>query len=183
MKNKFHLITVLVLALIRSSGVFAYTYSTAAGTIGVAEPTGDVVSWNATTQPDWDSILDDLAPENKTCGNVPIGDLFTVTPDTTYSGDLVDKVYLANSGNLTKTYQSLNMELYLEGSVEAGETPNYRLLTLENGMATFRLEDGGSGNHTLSVSGGDYTLNSREPSEWEAGWTVSPEFYCEVTQR
>jgi len=135
-KNKFYLIPVLVLALIRSSGVFAYTCSTAAGTIGVAEP-----------------------------------------------GDLVDKVYLANSGNLTKAYQYLNMKLYLEGSVEAGETPNYRLLTLENGMATFRLEDGGSDNHTLPVSGGDYTLNSREPSEWEAGWTVSPEFYCEVTQR
>ncbi len=117
-------------------------------------------------------------------GDVPIGDLFVVYPHADYSGDLAVKVYLANTGNLTKAYQSLNMELYLEGSVEAGEAPDYQLLTLENGVAAFTLiEGGGSGNQTLSVTGGDYTLTSREISEWEEGWTVTPEFYCEVTQR
>ena len=116
-------------------------------------------------------------------GNVPIGDLFEVTPHADYAGDLSVKVYLANTGNLAKAYRSLNMELYLEGSVEAGETPNYRLLTLNNGVATFTIESGGSDNHTLSVIGGDYELNSDDPSGWEAGWTVTPEIYCEATQR
>ncbi len=116
-------------------------------------------------------------------GNVPTGDLFEVTPHANYTGDLAVKVYLANTGNLTKAYQSLNMELYLEGSVEAGETPNYRLLTLENGVATFKIEDGGSDNHTLSVTGGDYYLVSDNISAWEVGWTVIPELYCEATQR
>ena len=113
-------------------------------------------------------------------GNVPLGNLFKVTPHADYSGDLQARVYLVNTGNLTKAYQSLNMELYLEDSVEA---PNYRLLTLENGVATFNLEGGAGDNHTLSVTGGDYYLNSRDPLEWEEGWTVIPELYCEVTQR
>jgi len=109
-------------------------------------------------------------------GDVSTGDLFVVTPNVDYTGDLAVKVYLANTGNLTKAYQSLNMELYLEGS-------EMRLLTLENGVATFWLDNAGSDNRTLSVTGGDYTLTSREISEWEVDWTVTPELYCEVTQR
>ncbi len=116
-------------------------------------------------------------------GNVPTGDLFEITPHVDYSGDLAVKVYLANTGSLTKAYQSLNMELYLEGSVEAGKTPNYRLLTLNNGAATFAIEGGGSDNHTLSVTGGDYYLVSDNISAWEAGWSVTPEIYCQTTQR
>jgi len=113
-------------------------------------------------------------------GNVSIGDLFEVSPHAAYNGDLAVKVYLTNTDNLTKAYQYLNMELYLEGSVEA---PGYRLLTLGNGVATFKLEDGGGDNYTLSVNGGDYCLTSREPLEWEGAWTVTPELYCEVSQR
>jgi hypothetical protein len=116
-------------------------------------------------------------------GNIPTGDLFIVTPNADYTGDLAVRMYLVNTDNLTRAYKSLNMESYLEGSVEAGQTPNYRSLTLENGVATFWLNNAGSDNRTLSVIGGTYTLTSREPLEWEEGWTVSPELYCEVTQR
>ena len=116
-------------------------------------------------------------------GNTSTDNLFTVTPNADYTGDLSVKVYLVNTGNLTRAYQSFNMNVYLEGSVEAGQTPNYRSLTLENGVAAFWLDNAGSASRTLSVTGGTYTLTSREPSEWEADWTVTPEFYCEVTQR
>ena len=117
-------------------------------------------------------------------GNTPTGALFIVTPSANYTGDLGVRVYLTNTGNLTKAYSYLNMQLYLEGSLEADKMPNYQVLTLENGVASFGLEVGGSDNYTLSVTtGGDYCLNSREPLEWEAGYTVTPELYCEVTQR
>ncbi len=116
-------------------------------------------------------------------GNTPTGDLFIVTPNDDYTGDLAVKVYLLNSGNLTRAYQQLNMNLYLEGSVEAGQIPNYRVLTIENGVATFKIEGGGNGDHVLSVIGGNYTLTSREISEWEQDWAVAPDLYCEVTQR
>jgi len=116
-------------------------------------------------------------------GNTPTDDLFEVTPHADYTGDLIVSVYLVDTDNVTKAYKYLNMELYLEGSVEAGKTPNYRVLNLANGVATFSIEDSVSDNYTLSVIGGDYTLNSREPNEWEAGWTVTPELYCEARQR
>ena len=108
------------------------------------------------------------------------GDLFVISPNPSYTGDLVVNVYLTNTGALIKAYQYLNMKLYLEGSVEA---PDYRLLAPENGVATFNLENCAGGSHTLSVIGGSYCLDSRDSDEWEAGWTVTPEFYCEATQR
>jgi hypothetical protein len=116
-------------------------------------------------------------------GNTPTGDLFAVIEDSGYSGDLQVRVYLTNTAALQKAYDELNMELYLEDSEEAGETPDYQLLTLENGVATFTLKDPIGNSHTLSVTGGTYTLTSRETSEWEAGWTVTPELFCEATQR
>ncbi len=116
-------------------------------------------------------------------GSVPIDDLFDITPDANFTGDLAVKVYLTNSGALAKAYQYLNMNLYLEGSVEAGETPNYQVLTLENGWVTFNLKDYAPGTYTLSVTGGDYSLVSRDTSEWEEGWTVTPELYCHIVQR
>ena len=116
-------------------------------------------------------------------GDVPTGDLFEITPDSAYTGDLLVQVYLTNADDLTKAYHYLNMKLYLEGSVEAGETPNYQLLTLDNGAATFNLPSGGGINHTLSVIGGSYGLNSSDPYEWGEGWSVTPELCCEATQR
>jgi hypothetical protein len=116
-------------------------------------------------------------------GSVPTDDLFDITPHTDFSGDLAVRVYLTNTGALAKAYQYLNMDLYLESSVEAGETPNYRTLTLENGWVTFNLKDFTPGNtYTLSVTG-DYELVSRDTSEWEEGWTVTPELYCQIVQR
>jgi len=116
-------------------------------------------------------------------GSVPTGDLFDITPHTSFSGDLAVKVYVTNTGDLAKAYDYLNMNLYLEGSVEAGETPNYRTLTLENGVVTFNLKDYSPDTYTLSVTGGDYELVSRDTSEWEEGWTVTPELYCQIVQR
>jgi hypothetical protein len=116
-------------------------------------------------------------------GNTPTDDLFDINPHPDYSGDLLVRVYLVNTDNLTKAYKYLNMNLYLEGSLEAGKTPNYQVLNLENGVASFSIDGATSSAYTLSVTGGDYRLTSREISEWAADYTVTPELYCEVTQR
>ncbi len=143
MTRKFKLILALLLALIISGGVYAYTYTTAGGIIGVAEPTGDFATCSneTATQPDWTSVLADLASDNKTYGDVPTGDLSIITPDFAYSGDLMVGVYLTNTGSLIKAYQHLNMKVYMSGSAEAEETPNYQVITLQNGQANFSLED------------------------------------------
>jgi len=141
-KSKFRLLIALMIALVLSSGSYAYTFTTDQVTVGVAEPLGDVVSCNATeTQPDWSTVLSDLSSEGKTQGEVPAGDIFTINPDASFGGDIIAKVYLSNSGDLAKAYSYFNAKLYLNGSVESGGTPSYRLLTLQNGEATLTLED------------------------------------------
>ena len=179
MKKKFQLIMALLLVLIISGGVYAYAYTTAGGTIGITDPTEEAfASVNTTeTQPDWNSVLDDLASDNKTCGEVPNGNLFDISPSAAYSGDLVTNVYLANAANLTKAYRYLNMKLYLGASEEAGETPNYRMLTLQNGETGFTMEqlqpvagtwtqtseadfEGGTLNQVEVISPGDVILNT-----------------------
>ena len=135
---------------------------------------------NCQTTQVWTDVDYDYLP---TTGSVPTGDLFEVYENPGYSGDLAVRVYLANTGALKKAYESLDMRLYLEDSVEAGQTPNYQELTLDSGVASFTLKDPVSDNHTLSVTGGSYVLVSENMSDWEAGWTVTPELYCEATQR
>ncbi len=116
-------------------------------------------------------------------GNTPTGDLFEVNEHPDYGGDLNVRVYLTNTAALLKAYEYLNMELYLEDSEEAGQTPNYQLLTPSIGWVSFTLKDPVSDNHVLSITGGDYGLVSAYTAEWEAGWTITPELYCEVAQR
>ncbi|HLB27695.1 MAG TPA: hypothetical protein VJK47_00630, partial [Dehalococcoidales bacterium] len=116
-------------------------------------------------------------------GSVPAGDLFTIFPNSSYTGDFSVKLYLINTNNVTKAYKSVNVRVYLAGSVESGQSPNYRTLTLGNGMVAFWLNNAGSDNRTMSVTGGTYELTSREPLEWSANWSVTPEFFLEVTQR
>jgi len=37
--------------------------------------------------------------------------------------------------------------------------------------------------YTVEITGGGYCLISDNTSEWGAGWTTTPDLYCEVTQR
>ncbi len=111
-------------------------------------------------------------------GEVPEDNLFMVTPHPEYPGDLSVKVYLINTGALVKAYQYLNMKLSLVGANE-----DFQLLSRDNGVATFSLEGYSDGTLPLSVTGGSYHLVSGKSSEWGDGWNITPEFYCEVTQR
>ncbi len=116
-------------------------------------------------------------------GNTPTDDLYEITAHTDYSGNLQVRVYLTNTDALQKAYDYIDMYLYLENSQEAGESPSYQLMNLQDGVATFNLVGISGGSYTLSITGGTYQLLSRETSEWGAGWTVTPEFYSEATQR
>ena len=118
-----------------------------------------------------------------TLGGVPLGDLFKITPNADYTGDLLVKIYLMNTNDLIKAYQYLNMTVYTTNSLEAGETPNYKVLSLENGVVEFNIMGGMATYYKVSVTGGSYSLISNNPANWGSGYTVTPEFYCEVTQR
>lgn len=116
-------------------------------------------------------------------GPVPTGGLFTVTPEATFTGDLTVSLYLLNTDELLKAYRYLNIQTYLVDSVEAGESPDFRVLSLTNGTATFTIEGGTASSYDLNVVGGGYAVISDNISGWAPGWSVTPEFYCEVSQR
>ncbi len=161
MKRKLYLIVALAISAIICGGTYAYTFTTASATITPTATSGDVATVEeAVSQPDWQSILDDLASENKTQGEAPSGDLFTVIPNSAYTGDLDAKVYLANTDKLSKAYQYLNMKVYMQGSEEADEDPNYQLLTLDNGQVGFSLQD-------ISATSGNWTQTLQ--AHFEAG--------------
>ena len=118
-----------------------------------------------------------------TQSEVPLGKLFDITPHPDYTGDLNVKIYLTNTAELIRSYSYLNMQLYVAKSVEAQEHPAYRVLSLENGVASFNIEGGSARLYTVEVWGGAYRVISSDVTEWGAGWSVVPEVYCEVTQR
>ena len=195
MNRKLILTVAIFLAFVITAGTYAYTYSvTASTTFAVTQAGGEIAtSEPASYAPDWYSVLAGLhgvddgkgkdKDKGKIKGEVPTGDLFVVTTHPDYTGDLLVKVYLTNTGDLVKAYQYLNMKLYLDGSMEVFEEPGYLLLTLDNGVAYFNLEGSNGGSRTIAVIGGSYGLISNKPDKWQDGWTVIPEFFCEVAPR
>ena len=116
-------------------------------------------------------------------GSAPPGDVYDITPHPEYTGDLMLKVYLLNTADLLKAYQYLNMKVYVANSLEAEKTPDYQVLSIENGLVMFNIEGGSADDYTVEIIGGSYRLVSGDISEWSEGWSVTPEFYLEVTQR
>lgn len=118
-----------------------------------------------------------------TQGEVPLGELFDITPHEEYSGDLLVKLYLTNTADLLKAYQYINMKVYMADTLEAGETPDYQVLSIETGVILFNIEGGTAEDYTIEITGGSYRLLSDDSSQWGQGWSITPEFYCEVGQR
>jgi hypothetical protein len=118
-----------------------------------------------------------------TQGDLPTGNLFTVTPNPAFTGDMQFRIYLMNTGELLKAYKYLNIELLVEHSLEADKIPHYQVLTMENGVAQFNIQGGSAATYIIEAHGGGYRLTSDNPADWGTGWTITPEFYLEVSQR
>jgi hypothetical protein len=116
-------------------------------------------------------------------GAVPCGGLFDIIPESEETGDLFVKVYLTNAAELLKAYRHLNMKVYLADSLESQQSPAYQVLSTESEEVTFNVEGGYSESYLVEITGGSYCLVSSHSFEWEEGWSIVPEFYCEVTQR
>ncbi len=178
-------LTCFLLALALTGGAFAYTYTTASATITA---TGD--SDFAAIEPSDNISGFSTNVFGKHRGDIPTSDIFDITPDADYTGDMVVKVYLTNADELSKAYQYLNMKLQLNDSADAN-TANatghtFQLLTLDNAVVTFDLQNpsGAGSPYHVYLNDGGYMTNSRGGVlDWSAGYSVSPFLYCEVTQR
>ena len=99
MEKKFYLLVALSFILIISGGIYAYTYTTAIGTVTTPTPTGDIATVNATeSQPTWSDVT---TPVNDDVILRPAGtgdetDVKYQYPDT---GEHWDKVDEATSDN------------------------------------------------------------------------------------
>jgi hypothetical protein len=116
-------------------------------------------------------------------GDAPQGFLYNIYPHAQYTGDLQVKLYLTNTADLIKAYQYLNLKIYVSDSIEAGYTPNYKILSLESGVVEFSIRGGAATQYLVSVTGGSYSLISNNPAEWGTGYTLTPEIYLEMAQR
>ena len=172
------LIIAVAVVLAVTGGVFATTYTSATATIGVTAVQSDFAAVTAAN-------VTALAPTvfGNYAGTWASGTLFTVTPDSSYTGDLVIKAYLVNTGALSRYYEHLNMELRFWSStnVTADEQGISQVITLDNSEATFTWANGtGTGPYKVQLLGGGYRLH---PWKSMSGGSVQPQLWLEITQR
>ncbi|MFC1903268.1 hypothetical protein ACFLXJ_06425 [Chloroflexota bacterium] len=173
--KKFVIIALAAL-LIVTGGMFAFTFTTATTTIGVSAPTSDfatVTAGNVT------------APTvfGKFTGTWPTSDVYIITPDPAYTGDLVITVYLVNTGQLIRQYQHLNMVLEFQdtNNATADEQGEIQVLNLQNAEVLFTWSSGnGTSPYSVKLTGGGYRLH---PFKSLTGGSYQPQIWCEITQR
>jgi len=186
-KNKrgFYFATALLVALVASGGLFAFTYTTASITGVLTAGNEDFATISVGTSTNW---TDTNATKiiGRTWGIWNTGKtLFTITPTANYTGDLHVKVYLTNAGELSHAYKHLNMKLQCSGS-ENATGHSFQLLTLENAEVAFDIGTLAV-SHNVTLEGGTYHVLSYDPLPWSTAsgvaYSVTPELYCEVEPR
>jgi hypothetical protein len=109
--------------------------------------------------------------------------MFTITPDPSYTGDLVIRVYLVNAGQLVRYYQHVNMSLQFTDntSATADEQGTIQVLNLQNAEVLFTWANGTGGSpYSVDLVGGSYRLH---PFKTLAGGSYQPQVWMEITQR
>ncbi len=176
--KKILIIALIALAVI-TSGTFAYTFTTATATIAVNAPTSDFATITTSS-----NISEPEAVFGKFTGTWPPNTLFEIDPDTNYTGDLVIKVYMVNTGELIRQYHHLNMTLEFwsgTGNTTADEQGAAQVLNLQNAEVLFTWSNGtGESPYKVQLTGGGYRLH---PFKTLTGGGYQPQIWCEVTQR
>ncbi len=185
-----YLVAALLTALIATTSIFAYGYLTATITLVPGEETDFAKVETFTTPPAYTVDWTTAHIMGRYKGSVSSGDLFKITRNPDYTGDLLVKVYITNANKLVKGFQFLNMEIQLRDALGSGGniidkqyldiSQSYQLLTLENGVVTFQLQNTASPAYVY-LSGGSY-----HSTPWGWAWIgqqyVSPNLYCEISQ-
>ncbi|MEE9365259.1 MAG: hypothetical protein V3W44_01100 [Dehalococcoidales bacterium] len=171
------LIIALIALVVVTGGMFAYTFTTATATIGVVAPTSDFANVTAGGNITAPTVF------GKFTGTWPSNTLYEITPDASYTGDLVIKVYMVNTGQLIRQYQHINMTLEFQDSTNstADEQGVIQVLNLQNAETLFTWSNGtGTGPYKVQLTGGGYRLH---PFKTLTGGSYQPQIWCEITQR
>ena len=184
------LITTLLAALALTGGTLGYTFiSNSVSFTEVTAAGGDFakVSANISDQPEWTTW-------GFFRGTTGGGTLFDIdTANSTYTGDLVATVSIANGDELSTVYRVLSMKITcydsgnnlidINSDNTADADTDFALLTLRNGAVDiFINQDGGSDVYTVKLESGYYNSHI-----WGGGWgggnPQQPVLYCDVGQR
>ena len=168
-KGLFFIGAILLAAAI-TGGIFAYGATTATITLGLTADS-DFASVAAGTAPVWNVF-------GSYKGNVKTGTLFTITPDTDWSGDMATVLTLANAQELVAAYRILvfEIEVYDATPAQVGTT---EYLTLGKGDIDIEFTQATAGPYTVEITGGFYITHRGGFSDDDA----SPDIYCQVLQR
>jgi len=145
------------------------------------------VTANATTPPNWNTFG---FFRGQLGGPYTLFDIDTA--NSTYTGDLVTTVSIANGDLLSKVYRVLSMKITaydgdgnlidINSDNTASASTDFALLTLRNGAVDlFINQDGGSDIYTIKLESGYYVSHI-----WGLGWPTAyqqPTLFCDVGQR
>ena len=171
-------IIVIAVVLLITGGAYASTFTAATATVGVTLIDTDFVTATAAN-------LTDLVPTvyGDYTGTWSSGTLFTVNPHASYTGDLLIRAYLTNTGELTRYYEHLNMTLrfWSSDNTTADEQGISQVLSIDNSEASFSWANGtGTGPYKVELLGGGFRLH---PWKTVSGGSIQPQVWLEITQR
>jgi hypothetical protein len=114
-------------------------------------------------------------------GNVTTGDLFTITPETDFTGDMVALITLTNASDLVSAYRVLVFEVEIYDSAGTpAQVGTTEYLTLTRGDITIEIDQTGhTAPYTVQITGGNYMTH-------RGGWTAGnedPTILCDVIQK
>ena len=172
--KRLPLIGAILIDLAITGGLFAYTATTTTVSLALSGTSDFAAVTAAGAPPTW-------TVWGQYKGAVTAGELFTVTPEASFTGDMVVQLTLANSQDLVETYRPLVLEIEIYDShavpVQVGTT---EYLTLGKGDVTIEIDQTGlTTPYTVEITGGSYVTN-REG--WTAG-SEDPSILCEVIQK
>jgi len=181
-------VTAVLVALALTSGIFAYTFisdSVAFTQVTAAQADFASVSADTSDPPDWKTF-------GFFRGTTGGGTLFEIdTSNSTYSGDLVATVSIANADKLSRVYRVLSLKITAwdgasqidinsDNVVDADE--DFALLTLRNGAVDIFINQAAASTYTIKLDSGYYNSHI-----WGLGWGTGnpqrPILYCDIGQR
>jgi hypothetical protein len=150
-KRNLLLAGTLIVLLLVTGGTFGGAWFTGTNT-GSATTEADFanVSGNTTF-----SITDVHGGE---IGNVTAqSTVFDLGVDNTYTGDLLVRIYMVDSGNLLSTFEDLQLKMNVTSSGATITPSSYQLLTLETDSVYFKVTGYTPANGILvDIDGGSY---------------------------
>lgn len=167
----FLILGLVLLVIMISAGQFAFTTLTGTATVTI---TGGGTEFATITSAGytWSS-----KPIGDKTGSVETGNLFSVTRDSDYTGDLVLTLSLTNSDELTGQYNFLNLKIEVLDSAATPEVVDSDWLTLIDTIEEFVIPAAKISPFTVKISDGSYRVQKG------VNPTTSPIFHIRSKQR